>query len=116
MSGDRRIAGSAAEDGAVQFVRELGWTVLRRRYKARAGEIDIIALDQDCLVFVEVKSTKLTGVDPVAAVGAQKQRRMVLAAAQFIAENDLDPNEVRYDIVAVTPSGFKLHVSAFTAS
>lgn len=116
MSGDRRLEGTAAEDAVVHFALNLGWTILQRRYKARAGEIDIIALHDDCLVFVEVKSTKRMGVDPVAAVGQQKQRRMVLAATQYIAENNLTPNEVRYDIIAVTPHGFKHYEAAFTAS
>jgi putative endonuclease len=116
MSGDRRVEGCAAEDAAVQFVITRGWTVLHRRYKARSGEIDIVALDRDCLVFAEVKSTKQRDIDPVAAVGVQKQKRMVQAATQYIAEHGLNPTEVRYDIIAITPSGFKLHEAAFTAS
>lgn len=95
---------------------QLGWTILHRRYKARTGEIDIIAMDGDCLVFAEVKSTTRRGVDPVAAVGTQKQRRMVQAATQYIAENNLTPQEVRYDIIAVMPTGFKHYEAAFTAS
>ena len=52
----RQQFGLHGEDLAVRALERAGYAILARRYRVRAGEIDIVALDGRCLVFVEVKS------------------------------------------------------------
>ena len=53
----RRWFGSRSERAAARFLKSLGYRVVTRNYRCRHGEIDLIALDGRCLVFVEVRST-----------------------------------------------------------
>jgi putative endonuclease len=58
-------------------VREQGWTVLARDWRARTGQIDLVAEDGDTLVLVEVKARRGTGFGlPEEAVDARKQQRL----------------------------------------
>ncbi len=73
----RRWFGTRSERAAARFLRrKLGYRILRRNFSCPRGELDLIALDGDCLIFVEVRSTE--GEDstpPVESVDFDKQRR-----------------------------------------
>ena len=73
--------------------------MLTRGYRTRLGEIDLIARDGETLVFVEVKSRR-RGV-PAEAVTPEKQRRITLAALQFLRKHGLLDVRGRFDIVAI---------------
>ena len=73
--------------------------VLQRGYRTRFGEIDLIARDGDTLVFVEVKARR-QGV-PAEAVTAEKERRITLAALQFLRKHHLLEIRSRFDIIAI---------------
>src|SRR5436305_1142587 len=63
------------------------------------GEIDLIAREGDPVVFVEVK-TRRRG-EPAEAVTPEKQRRLTLAALQFLRQHDLLEQRSRFDVVAI---------------
>lgn len=86
--------------------------ILRARYRAPHGEIDLIVQDGDTLCFIEVKA-RLEGRlgDGVAAVTADKRRRVRLAAAQYLAAHPAQ--QVRYDIVEITAAGVRHLKNAF---
>jgi uncharacterized protein (TIGR00252 family) len=69
--------GQAGESAALAWVRDQGWTVLARDWRARTGQIDIVAEDGETLVLVEVKARRGTGFGlPEEAVDARKQQRL----------------------------------------
>lgn len=114
MSGlQPRKAGSAAEDLAAQFLQQEGYTIITRRYNARRGEIDLIALEGEVLAFVEVKSTVRTERAPEEAIGDRKRERLFAAAEEYLAGYEGPERPVRYDVVTVTPTGIQLHREAF---
>ncbi|MBI5708376.1 MAG: YraN family protein [Armatimonadetes bacterium] len=114
MSGlQPRKAGSAAEDEAARFLQEQGFTIITRRFKARHGEIDLIALEGEVLVFVEVKSTVKAERSPEEAIGDRKRERLFAAAEEYLAGYEGPERPVRYDVVTVTPTGIRLHREAF---
>ena len=53
----RRLFGTRSERAAARFLKRLGYRILVRNYVCHLGELDIIALDNACIVFVEVRST-----------------------------------------------------------
>lgn len=55
---NHREIGTVYENKAVLFLQEKGFQILERNFYTRFGEIDIIAMDRDYLVFVEVKYRK----------------------------------------------------------
>ena len=54
---DRRELGALGEKKAVDYLRKKGYRIREKNFRCRAGEIDIVAQDKDCLDFVEVRLT-----------------------------------------------------------
>ena len=102
----RKEIGEAGERLAEEFLRKLGYKLLRRNWRAPGGEIDLIARDGKEVVFAEVKS-RSTGEwgDPETAVHRAKQRRICLAARQFANRYRLRGHTLRFDVVAVLLDG-----------
>jgi len=102
---DRRTAvGRAGEAAAEAFLLEAGYVFRARNWRCRAGEIDLIVLDGDALVFVEVRSrsnptrfgTALEAVTP------RKCRQVRELAAVYLKQAAAPFASVRFDVVAVT--------------
>lgn len=108
MTRTRQRLGRTAEDLVAARLAAAGWRVLERNARSRHGELDIVALDHDTLVFVEVKAGRAGAAHgperPLLAVGPRKQRRVRrLAAAWMAARRDLPRyDEIRCDAVGVT--------------
>ncbi len=89
-------------------LRRLGWKILARNWRIRAGELDLIALTGQVLVIVEVKShhigAKRGPTSPVLAVGPNKQRRIRRLSSAWIAGHGrrVAFREVRFDVVGIT--------------
>jgi putative endonuclease len=98
----RRVLGERGERLAEEFLRKRGCKILRRNWRSRLGEIDLIAREGDEVVFVEVKlrSTADWG-DPQEAVRPGKRRSLCLAASEFADRNGLRGCTLRFDVVAV---------------
>ena len=99
-------AGREAEDSVCAYLRERGMRVVERNFRARGGEVDIIALDADVLAFVEVRFREEDGHGlPEESVGPSKRRRIVAAAKAYLATIPPDSwREARFDVAAVDGS------------
>lgn len=105
-----RRLGQEAEDRAAKFLLDLGYTIVTRRYKASHGEIDIIVLDEEILVFVEVKQRRAAGYIPEESVGRTKLAAMQSAARQYLeATGEVDRN-CRFDLIAIDANGLRHHI------
>jgi putative endonuclease len=99
----RRWFGTRSERAAARFLRTLGYRILTRNYSCPHGELDLIALDGRCVVFVEVRSTG--GDDPerpAASVDDAKQRRLTNLALHFLQEKRLLDCAARFDVLALS--------------
>lgn len=90
-----------------------GYTLLTRRYKARHGEIDIVAMDGDTLVFVEVKMRSGFFELPEDSVTSMKIDRFQQAVAEYFESTGTPEVAARYDLVGVSPTGIKHYKDAF---
>ncbi len=94
--------GDLGESLARAALERRGYAILATRYRTRAGEIDIVARDGTCLVFVEVKARRhAERGTPAEAVTPRKQRRIVAMARDFLARYRSDATSCRFDVVAV---------------
>lgn len=103
MYDDRRQSlGILGENLAVETLRARGYSILARRHRSRHGEIDIIAEDGACVVFVEVKlrTTDLFG-ESFEAIPRWKQRRIITVALDYLSRNGLLDRPVRFDVAAI---------------
>lgn len=98
----RNQTGVRGEKAAADFLELHGYTILARRYRCRAGEIDLVAENAGEIAFVEVK-TRHGDVSPAEAITTQKRRRIVAAAEAFLAERGLGECACRFDVVEVHP-------------
>jgi putative endonuclease len=104
----RSAVGRYGEDLAVRYLEERGLRILARNWRCRAGELDIVAVDGDCLVVCEVKTRRsATFGPPQAAVTHKKLARLRRLTAAWLAEQTEGWPSIRLDVVAITrgPSG-----------
>lgn len=95
--------GSRAEQLALDHLIEHGLRCLERNFSCRFGEIDLIMLDDDCLVFAEVRfRTKNRYSNAAMSVGLSKQRKLILTASYFLRGRKQFANSVmRFDVIAI---------------
>lgn len=100
---DRVTLGRWGEDLAVGYLEGQGFEVLARNWRCREGELDIVALGEGALCFVEVKARSGTGYGyPAEAVTPQKARRIRGLAARWLAEcRPPGYFDLRFDVVSI---------------
>ncbi len=94
--------GRIGERIAAEYLQKKGYTILSLNYRYRRGELDIIALSGDILVFAEVKTRRsdVFGL-PEEAVGYKKQNMIRETAKGYLNECESLYSEIRFDVVAV---------------
>ena len=94
--------GGAGEKLACIALKKKGYRIIGKNYRCRYGEIDIIAIHKDCLVFVEVRSKSGTSFGtPEESVTAQKMRKLVSTALEYLNSHQDAPPDWRIDFVAI---------------
>ena len=98
---DKIKKGKEGEDMAVRFLKEKGYEIVRRNYRYKQSEIDLIVKKENWLIFVEVKlrSSDAYGY-PEDFVDYKKAKNIIDGAEQYTYEKDWQGN-VRYDIVSI---------------
>ena len=111
MKKEQYLKGVDGEALAKAYLCNQGMTCIAKRYRAQDGEIDLIMDDQGILVFVEVKyRPRGRSGDGLIAVTPSKQRRMMHAAMEYLANREDSSLGARFDVVEITADGV-LHVA-----
>ena len=98
----RQQFGLRGEQLACDELERLGYRILDRRYRTRAGELDIVAQHGDYIVFVEVKARSDGSFgDPEEAVTALKQQKIVWMAIDYLARKGWHEVPCRFDVIAI---------------
>jgi putative endonuclease len=99
----RRWFGSRAERRAARYLRKQGFRIIARNWSTPLGELDIVAVDDGCIVFVEVRSTSGNDPDlPAASVDYAKQKRLTRIALQYLQAKNLLGRNARFDVLAIS--------------
>jgi putative endonuclease len=108
--------GRAGENRAAAALEDAGIRIITRNFRSPQGEIDLIALDGDTVVFVEVKSWSHYGFEDLRyAIDLKKQQRIIETAKYFIASNrKYKGMAFRFDAIFVEPERVTHLASAFT--
>jgi len=94
--------GELGERAAKRHLKQNGLKFLVANFRSRRGEVDLVCRDQDCLVFVEVKTrSSEEWLRPAAAVNAERRRRLSRAALDYLRLLKNPPVKIRFDIVEV---------------
>ena len=95
--------GERGERVAADFLKQSGLKIITRGFRNRSGEIDVIALDSETVVFVEVKTHRNHSAGhPAEAVDARKQAQLGRLAIGFRRQHRLMQYPARFDVIAVT--------------
>lgn len=97
-----RIKGALMEMKALKFLQQQGLKLLMRNYQSRYGEIDLIMLDKDTLVFTEVRYRQHNSHgNAVESIDFIKQKKLTTTAARFLQERRHYQNSpCRFDVVS----------------
>ena len=95
--------GARGEGLARAFLKAKGYRVVATNYRCRFGEVDIIACDGPCLVFVEVRTRRTRGWfgTPQESISRRKKERLIATAETYIQDSDETQEDWRIDVVAV---------------
>ena len=102
LSVNKRQMGTSYEIKAEEYLMQKGYKILERNFRNRSGEIDIIAKDNECFCFVEVKyrTTNEFG-NPLEAVDFRKQNQIRKVALYYLMKNKLSEwTPCRFDVIA----------------
>ncbi|MEH6516608.1 MAG: YraN family protein [Halioglobus sp.] len=118
-----KLLGDTFEERACAWLVSRGWLVVSRNFRCKVGELDIVALDADVLVFVEVRArTRGRFASAAGSIDSHKRRRLVQTSQFFLLKHPRWSNYAcRFDVIAFDPpqssAGTEPHWirSAFTA-
>ena len=106
MMDPRQTLGRRGEQLAARFLERAGLRVIERRFRLRCGEIDLIAVDRELVVFIEVKTRRGSGFGaPAESVTPFKQRKMARTALAFLVRRGWQERPCRFDVVEVVERG-----------
>lgn len=98
----RKDFGAWGEAYAAGYLVQQGYAVIGRNVRTPYGEIDLIALDGDVLVFIEVKTrSSLAYGYPEEAISKQKTQHMLAAAQSYLQNNPESSSDWRWDVMAI---------------
>lgn len=98
----RHEIGKLGEDLACKYLQTKGYKIIERNFEARQGEIDIIAKDQEELVFIEVKTrSNIAYGKPAEAVNEIKQNHLIKTIEYYIYSRHLEDEFIRIDIIEI---------------
>lgn len=104
--------GRLGEAAAAEYLVSEGWTIVERNWRCPAGELDIVALREEDLAFVEVKTVDAYGPESAARLlGPAKRRHIVESSKYFLAlKREYNRMRPRYDVILVRGSAVCRHI------
>ena len=99
---DRQEVGKLGEKAAQKYLKKRGYRIRETGFRCRHGEIDIIAQQKDCLVFVEVRTkSNLDFGSPEESITQGKKEKLIASALTYTTTHHNLPSLWRIDVVAI---------------
>jgi putative endonuclease len=99
---DRQEVGKLGEKAAQKFLKKRGYRIRETGFRCRHGEIDIIARQKDCLVFIEVRTkSNLDFGTPEESITQTKKEKLIASALTYTTTHRNLPSLWRIDVVAI---------------
>ena len=104
QSYNKRQVGTEKETLAAEYLKKKGYFIIEKNYRVRQGEIDLVARDDVCIVFVEVKY-RVDGRsgDALEAVTGTKIRQISRTALYYLNQKkiSIDNTPIRFDVIGI---------------
>ena len=106
MKYSSRQIGQQNEKLAAEHLRAHGYTIMARNWRCATGEIDIIARQDETLVFVEVRSRSgSTTAAALETIVRRKQHKLIQLAHEYLAHHGLEDADWRIDVIGIAMRG-----------
>jgi putative endonuclease len=111
-----KIKGNYGENLAIDFLKEKNYEIIERNYENKFGEIDIIAKENESIIFIEVKYREnLNFGEGIEAVDFYKRNHIRNVAKVFIMKNHLENSEIRFDVIEILKINTKYKIKQIKA-
>jgi putative endonuclease len=95
------------EEYAVKFLQKKGYEIVDRNFRFQKNEIDIVAIGDEELIIVEVKTRQTAEIgEPWRAVTKAKQKQIIKVADHYVQTNLIDRN-VRFDVISIVHNAYR---------
>ena len=103
MSTPRARTGARGEKFAGEYLTSRGYEIVETNFRCPWGEVDIVALDGNCLVFIEVRTRRRDSSygAPEESLSKRKREKLVAAAETYVQSHPTQPTDWRIDLVAI---------------
>ena len=99
----RQPLGRRGENAAARYLQRRGYIIVARGQRGQVGELDLVAVQDRTVVFVEVKTRASHDAGhPADAVDQKKQERLTRVALAYLKRHDLLECKARFDVIAIT--------------
>jgi len=106
LTKERLSLGELGERLALKKIKRLGYKFIAKNYRCPLGEIDLIARDGDCLVFIEIKTRRGRSIGfAKEAINKRKIRQISKVALAYMKENNCFDVKARFDAIAINIKG-----------
>ena len=108
--------GRAGEEAAASYLEKKGIRILQRNFRSRSGEVDIIALDGETVIFIEVKTWSAYGIEALEQSLDNKKRHKIIETSKYFLSlhREYKYMAIRFDVIFISPEGITHIASAFT--
>lgn len=99
---ERHETGKIGEDIAVSYLEKKGYKIIERNFECKQGEIDIVAIDKEEIVFIEVKTraSALYGL-PKEAINQTKKKHIYFSSEYYVYSHNLVGEPIRIDVIEI---------------
>lgn len=97
----KRELGERYESIAARYYEQNGFTILQRNWQAGHCEIDLVAKNENLLVFVEVKGGGQSMGHPAYRVDQRKREKLIQAAQAYLSSHNPGDRDIRFDVLVV---------------
>jgi len=108
--------GRAGEEAAASYLEKKGMRILQRNFRSRSGEVDIISMDGEAIIFVEVKTWSAYGIEALEQSLDEKKRHKIIETSKYFLSlhREYKYMAIRFDVIFISPDGITHIASAFT--
>lgn len=110
--GDKQQIGKSGEEIATKYLAKKGYKIMERNFRCNQGEIDIIAMDGEEIVFIEVKTRRNKNYGLASeAVNKQKKKHLIKTIKYYIYIKNLEYEFIRIDIIEIYIKSKKAYIN-----
>lgn len=114
MTSNKKVLGEHGEKLARKYLLQKDYQIISVNYQNRQGEIDIIAVKQEFIIFIEVKTRNNHKYGtPQSAVDYRKQEKIKKMAHYFLLNHNFKGYKIRFDVIAITIKQSQPHIEQF---